>query len=57
MDFIEVKDEYYAAMRRGQKEQKELMHTLDQTVQALLELGVTREALLAHLLQGGNENA
>ena len=25
MDFIEVKDEYYAAMRRGQKEQKELL--------------------------------
>ena len=41
----------------AQKEQKELMRILDQTVQALLELGVTREALLAHLLQGGNENA
>ena len=25
MDFIEAKDEYYAAMRRGQKEQKELL--------------------------------
>lgn len=38
-------------------EREELMDSLDKTVQALLELGITRQELLAHLQQGGNKNA
>lgn len=41
----------------AQTEQEELMSTLDKTVQALLDLGMTRQELIAHLTQGGNENA
>ena len=41
----------------GQAEQAELMKTLDKTVQALLQLGMTRQALVEHLTRGGNENA
>lgn len=41
----------------GQAEQAELMKTLDKTVQALLQLGMTRQALVEHLTKGGNENA
>lgn len=41
----------------SQTEQEKLMKTLDETVQALLNLGVTQKELLAHLQQGGKENA
>ena len=41
----------------GQAEQAELMKTLDKTVQALLQLGMTRQALVEHLTKGGNEDA
>ncbi len=41
----------------AKNERAELMKTLDKTVQALLNLGLTRQELLAHLTQGGNENA
>ena len=41
----------------GQAEQAELMKTLDKTVQALLQLGVSRQDLLDHLIKGGNEDA
>ena len=41
----------------GQAEQAELMRTLDKTVQALLRLGMTRQALVDHLTKGGNEDA
>ena len=41
----------------GQAEQGELLKTLDKTVQALLQLGMTRQDLLEHLTKGGNEDA
>ena len=41
----------------ARSEQEELMKTLDKTVQSLLNLGLTRQELIAHLMQGGNENA
>lgn len=41
----------------ARSEQEELMTTLDKTVQSLLNLGVTRQELIVHLQQGGNENA
>ena len=41
----------------GQAEQAELMKTLDKTVQALVQLGMTRQALVEHVTKGGNEDA
>ena len=42
---------------RTEREQAELMKTLDKTVEQLLSLGVTREALVRYLAEGGKENA
>ncbi len=42
---------------RGQAEQTELLKTLDKTVQALLQLGLTRQELLEHITKGGKDNA
>ena len=40
-----------------EREQAELIKTLDKTVEQLLSLGVTREALVRYLAEGGKENA
>ena len=40
-----------------QREELALMEELDKTVAALLSLGVTRETMVARILQGGNDHA
>ena len=40
---------------RGQRD--DLLRELEETARALLQLGLTREELAAHLLKGGNQDA
>ena len=39
------------------KETAALLETFDQTVQALLSMGITKEELILHIIKGGNPNA
>ena len=39
------------------KETTALLETFDQTVQALLSMGITKEELILHIIKGGNPNA
>ena len=41
----------------GSSQKDQLLKSLEETAQALLELGLTREDLAAHLLKGGNHDA
>ena len=43
--------------QEAQREQAELMRTLDKTVEQLLSLGFTRKDLIRHLTEGGNNDA
>ena len=43
--------------QEAQREQEELMRTLDKTVEQLLSLGFTRKDLIRHLTEGGNNDA
>ena len=39
------------------KETTALLETFDQTVQALLSMGITKEEMILHIIKGGNPNA
>ena len=41
----------------GGRQKEQLLQTLEETAQALLALGLTREDIAAHLLKGGNDHA
>ena len=41
----------------AEREQAELMRELDKTVEQLLSLGITRQALIRYLTEGGNKDA